>query len=430
MAFYFFHLFEISDYYIYRIPHIGFGIMTSFFLYKITSLIYSENEGIIAAILYFVSPFFFLSGGLFIVPDAALNFSVAGTTYVAIRIIFNSEDNIYFWIALGLLLSLAFLSKYQAYLFGVTLLIAAIIWKKNIVFTKKFYASLVISLLGLVPVFLWNIENNFDSFSFHGNRSSFNFEILHVFKSLFAQFLFFLPTTSILIVMGLTKLKKFRNKQENFLIFLALPTITIFNIFILISDNSFAHWSMVGWMLLLPLAAHYFILMKSFIPQLITLKIFSFFLIFSLVSIALIHSKNGFISKSYGEKIPAWDNTRELLDWGNIANILKKRLNQDELDSLATLNWFDSGQLSSALDYKHSVIVIGPNSNHFKYIDFKEKNFVTLIDILLVNNDTQTYLSEKILDYDYKILNRMELPFFRGDRKYGTIIVLSLEKIR
>ena len=68
---YFFHLFEISDYYIYRIPHIVFGIMTSFFLYKITSLIYSENEGIIAAILYFVSPFFFLSGGLFIVPDAA-----------------------------------------------------------------------------------------------------------------------------------------------------------------------------------------------------------------------------------------------------------------------------------------------------------------------------------------------------------------------
>ena len=223
-------------------------------------------------------------------------------------------------------MSLAFLSKYQAYLFGVTLLIAAIIWKKILFLQKKFYASLVISLLGLVPVFLWNIENNFDSFSFHGNRSSFNFEILHVFKSLFAQFLFLLPTTSILIVMGLTKLKKFRNNQENFLIFLALPTITIFNIFILISDNSFAHWSMVGWMLLLPLAAHYFYFNEIIYTTTNNLKDIQFFSHF-LTSFDCFNSlKNGFISKSYGEKIPAWDNTRELLDWGNIASILKKGL--------------------------------------------------------------------------------------------------------
>ena len=72
---YFIHQFEIIELYHFRIPHVAFGILTSFFLYKITSTIYSTEAGVASAILYFVSPFFFLSGGLFIVPDASLNFS-------------------------------------------------------------------------------------------------------------------------------------------------------------------------------------------------------------------------------------------------------------------------------------------------------------------------------------------------------------------
>ena len=142
-----------------------------------------------------------------------------------------------------------------------------------------------------------------------------------------------------------------------------------------------------------------------------------------------IHTKTGFITRSYEEKIPKWDNTRELLDWKNIANILEKNLPQRELGSLATLHWYDSGQLSSAFNYAHSVGVIGPNSNHFKYINLKQKNFTTLIDVRLINNNSHTDLKEDTLVFGYKIINRVELPFFRGNQKYGFITILSLKKI-
>ena len=59
----------------------------------------------------------------------------------------HKEDKIYLWMSLGLLLSIAFLSKYQAYLFGITLFIAFIIWRRNVLFTKNFYISLLIALL-------------------------------------------------------------------------------------------------------------------------------------------------------------------------------------------------------------------------------------------------------------------------------------------
>ncbi len=426
---YFIHQFEIIDLYIFRIPYVAFGIVTSFLLYKITSTIYSTEAGVVSAILYFVSPFFFLSGGLFVVPDASLNFSVAGATYIAIRLLFNKEDSLYLWIALGLFLSLAFLSKYQAYLFGMTLFVAFFVWGKNLVFKKNFNIALLISIFGLIPVLVWNVENNFDSFSFHGNRSSFELDHFHVFNSLFSQLFFLLPTTGFLVFISLIKNKKYFTKYEKFLVLLALPTIIIFNIFILISNNSFAHWSMVGWMLLIPVASNYFISIKSFKLQLIVLKIVSILATIALISIFLIHSKTGFITKSFGEKIPNWDNTRELLDWAHIARIVTRALQKEELDSVATLSWFDSGQLTSAFHYKYLFGVIGPNANHFKYISLKQKDFTTLIDVQLMHNNQHIDLSEKLLDYNYKVIKKIEIPFFRGNQKYGIISVVSLEKI-
>ncbi len=427
---YFLHLFEIVSLNTFRIPFIAFGLLTSFFLYKITSKIYSNRAGTVSAILYFVSPFFFFSGGLFIVPDACLNFSVAGATYIAMRLIFDNEDNIYLWVSLGLLLSMAFLSKYQAYLFGITLFMAFVIWRKSAFFTKNFYISLLISLLGLVPVFLWNMEHNFDSFNFHGNRSSFNFNLFHIFNSIFAQLFLLLPTTGFLIIMSLVKNKKIFTVDESFLIFLSLPTVIIFNIFILFSDNSFSHWSMVGWMLLIPLASNHLLEMKSFKLHLIILKVTSCFASIIMILTILIHAKTGFITRSFDQKIPRWDNTRELLDWRHIADILTKTLQQKELDTLATLNWYDSGQLTSAFYFKHLVRVIGPNGNHFKYIDVTKKNLITLIDVRLIHNNTDADLSEQILSYNYNITNRLEIPFYRGVRKYGTISIISIEKIQ
>ncbi|MDC3107614.1 glycosyltransferase family 39 protein [Paracoccaceae bacterium] len=423
---YFLHQFGVIESYIFRVPYIVFGILTSFLLFKIGSIIYSKEAGIVSAILYFISPFFFLSGGLFIVPDASLNFSVAGATYVAMRLIFHNEKNTFLWLALGLLLSIAFLSKYQAYLFGTVLFVAFFIWKRNVLFTSKFNISLLFSLVGLVPVLLWNIENSFQSVAFHGNRSSFTFDLPHIFKSLLVQMFFLLPTTGFLIFLSLNK--RLINEHEKFLILLALPTIVIFNIFILLSNNSFAHWSMVGWMLLIPIASNYLILMKSFKPQFLSLKVLSILATVITISSIITHARTGFITRSYGERIPVWDDTRELLDWALIANVLTKNLQERELHSIATLNWYDSGQLAAAFNFKHSVGVIGPNNNHFKYIDLVDKNFTTLIDVRLIHSSDHFELKEATLDHGYNIVNKIELPLFRGKQKYGIINVLAVEK--
>ncbi len=424
---FFIHQFEIIEFYIFRIPHILFGIFTSYFLFKIGSIIYSKEIGIVSAILYFISPFFFLSGGFFIVPDASLNFSIAGATYIAIRLIFNNENNIILWSALGFLLSIAFLSKYQAYLFGIALFFAFFIWRKNVLFTKNFNVSLLISFVGLVPVLLWNIENKFESFAFHGSRSSFIFDFSHIFYSIFGQLFYLLPTTGFLIFLSL--IKKPTSKHEKFLIFLALPTIIIFNFFILLSDNSYAHWSMVGWMLLIPIASYHLLFMKSFKLEFISFKVLSALVAVILISSLIHHARTGFITRSYGDKIPSWDDTRELLDWRIVADVLAKNLEEEELASLATLNWHDSGQLTVAFNYKHTVGVIGPNSNHFKFINLNDENLTTLVDIRLIHTNHDFDIKDESMSYDYNLINKIKFPLFRGNEKYGIVSVFSIEKI-
>ncbi len=425
---YLFHFFEAREAYTFRIPHIIFGTLTSFFLYKIGSLIYSRQTGFIAAILYFISPFFFFSGGFFVVPDSLLNFSVAGATYFAIKIIFGNVNKSYLWFVLGLSLAIAFLSKYQSYVFALTLFIAFIIWKKEAFLDRNFYICFIISICGLLPVIIWNIENNFDSFDFHKTRSSFIFDIFHVLNSIFLQSLLLLPTTAILICISFVNYINVQKREESFLIFLSFPTIFIFNFFMMASENSFAHWSMMGWMLLIPMASNTLHLFKSSLKKFLILKALNVFLIFSLILALSIHARTGFLTNSYSRQTPEWDNTRELLNWKHIAETITDNLKETELKSIVTLNWYDSGQLSVALNHKYSVGVIGPNNNHFKYINLDSGKSFTLVVVRLLNNKNHGDLTDLMQSLGYKINELNNFPLLRGNKNYGIISLFFIEK--
>ena len=424
----FFHFFEVQKAYYFRVPHIMFGTLTSLFLYKIGSLIYSKQAGVFSAILYFISPFFFFSGGFFVVPDGILNFSVAGATFFAMKIIFGNENKSYFWFALGLLLAIAFLSKYQSYLFGSALLVAFIIWKKEVFLNPNFYISLIISVCGLLPVIIWNIENNFDSLNFHQTRSSFTFDIFHAINSVFLQSILLLPTTAILICIGLVKYIKTQKTEESFLILLSIPTILIFNFLMMASENSFSHWSMMGWMLLIPMASNSLNFFKSSLMKFFIIKTLNVFLIFSLLLMVSIHAQTGFLTKNYSRQVPEWDNTRELLNWKHIAKTISENVKGNELKSIVTLNWYDSGQLSVALNHKYNVGVIGPNSNHFKYIKNNSEKFFTLIAVRLLNDKKSEDLKHIMRALGYKTNKVKTFPLLRGGENYGTISILSIEK--
>ena len=142
-----------------------------------------------------------------------------------------------------------------------------------------------------------------------------------------------------------------------------------------------------------------------------------------------IHAQTGFLTKNYSRQIPEWDNTRELLNWKHIAKTISENLKENELKSIVTLNWYDSGQLSVALNHRYHVGVIGPNSNHFKYINKNSEKFFTLIVVRLLNDKKKREdLTNFMQTLGYKTNKVINLPFLRGSKNYGTISILSIEK--
>ena len=151
-------------------------------LYEIGKAIKNHNVGIWSVIIYNLAPFYFFSGGFFVVPDGPLNLGIALVGLCIIKLNFgnNKNDNFYL-ILLGFSLALCFGSKYQGFLIGLGCLLVLIISKKRHFFLKNpyFYLCLLIALVGLLPTIIWNHNNDWISFKFQGSRQNNEINLLN-----------------------------------------------------------------------------------------------------------------------------------------------------------------------------------------------------------------------------------------------------------
>ncbi len=111
-------------------------------------------------------------------PINAIFFSISFPDYMLITLLFLSSfftflfmqrNGIHYWYLAVLLFSLALLTKYNAILFGLGVLIYIVYFKKEIKGPSygHIIASIFIILFIQLPVIFWNLDNDFVSFSFH-----------------------------------------------------------------------------------------------------------------------------------------------------------------------------------------------------------------------------------------------------------------------
>ena len=131
---------------LYRLPYIFYGIATSLILYKIGETLYSPEVGNWSVFLYNIAPFFFFSGGLFVVPDGPLNLGIVlvGLSIITLHSKNKKYDN-FFLIILGLSLAVCFLSKYQGFLIGLGCIFVLVVSKKRHIFLKNPYLYICFS---------------------------------------------------------------------------------------------------------------------------------------------------------------------------------------------------------------------------------------------------------------------------------------------
>ncbi len=219
-------------------------------------------------------------------PIYAIFFSISFPDHLLITLLFASsfclflyfESNTkatsgyYFWYSAVLLFSFALLTKYNAILFGLGVLAYILYNKKKLIGPtySHIVASIVIIFFIQTPVLLWNIGNDFASFSFHlGERLNQEKNLLILLRNnlgfLIGVFLAFSPA----FILNLKNIFFLENYSSNVKDFIGMGKfVFIFSLAFCISLSLFTnvlyYWATPALVLLIPFLTN---ILKSTLAQ-------------------------------------------------------------------------------------------------------------------------------------------------------------------
>ena len=359
--------------FVFRIPTLLFGAVALWMMWRIGCLLGGERVGLWTVALYAASPAFALSGS-FIVPDAPLNMAAAICVYWLVRIAqSDGPAPLSHWVWVGLALALALASKYQAALIPVMALVFALFTRTG---RRWFaqpgpYVASILGLVGLLPVLLWNIANDWASFSFHTGRTGDGINLDNFALMQAGQILYLLPPIAVLAVMGLWRTATSRPAPTQLLLWLiAMGPIVLFNIVYLFSNKSFPHWTMLGWMFALILTAQMIAGGTDRLQRRARAWVSGVaIVVFGAVALLAIHLQTGVLTRFTHDRPPAWDRTWDAFDYSDLRGELEARDLLDGVGIIAARSWIQAAYMSTALQGEYAVKILRGSPHHFPYLE-------------------------------------------------------------
>lgn len=222
-------------------------------------VIRNERTGWLAALLYNLSIYTGIISGLFILPDSPQVVFWLTSVYVMLLLIVKRENINRNLLLLGLFIGLTTMSKVHGVFlwlgFGAYILFHDRSWLKN----PYLYLSAIVTAVVVSPILIWNIQNDFITFKFHGERvevNTFAININYFLQTFFGQILYNNPINIILYIVALVQLKKMEMPKhlKRLLLWLGLPIIIITTL-ISLFRFTLPHWSGPGFIALMLLSA-------------------------------------------------------------------------------------------------------------------------------------------------------------------------------
>jgi 4-amino-4-deoxy-L-arabinose transferase-like glycosyltransferase len=360
-----------------RLPFIFIFAGSSWFLYLLTRRLFSAPAGVWAVLALNLSAFFTLSAGGWMVPDGALLFCLLAAALTLARALFPNDDEPpspwITWLLTGVWLGLAGLSKYNAVLFALGLLIyfLTVPQRRYLLAHPAPWAGALLALVVVSPAIVWNAENGWVSIAFQAGRGvpGGGLHIGNVLANIAGQAIWMLPWIFVPMAIAVwLALRAGRAAERSwYCLCLALPAIAIFTIVPLWGDRGLPHWQMPGWLMLYPILGVYLAHMATTRAWPRYWVYASVALLVGLSAIIVTHAATGF-GKRLFPTLLARDPTLEALEWTNLPAELKSRglLGGKGLFIIAP-NWIEAGKIDQVLGGAIPVLVVGDEPKQFAF---------------------------------------------------------------
>lgn len=249
-----------------RLGSVLIGAANLWIIYRIGERIADSRTGYYASLLYAASVYSSIITGVFILPDTPQSLFWLWALFLIIKTVPISPNlpmsgiNM---LKIGIVIGLGVLSKYTTIFlwFGIGgyILVYNRDWLRN----KWLYYAILSTLITILPIIIWNFQNDFISLTFHSERvdmSGYSVNLDYFFTELGGELLYNNPINYVLIILGV--IAAFRGKLNiekkyiRIILLSGLPLITIFLMFSLFR-STLPHWTAPGFTALIPIAAVY-----------------------------------------------------------------------------------------------------------------------------------------------------------------------------
>ncbi len=342
-----------------RLTAILGSAINTWLIYKILSRIKNEQAGWYAALLYTGCVYTSLISGFFILPDSPQVVFWLVSIYLLIKIFILKESQTKNFLLFGVCTGIATMCKIH----GIYLWFAAALF--ILFFDRKqlrnlyVYISGIITLIIILPIFIWNYQNAFITYNYQGSRVVIDngIQLSSFLKEIGGEILYCNPVVFILICITLFRVIRngvYKGNRRLFylLIFLSLPLIFIcwsVSLF----RNTLPHWPGPAYISLLILCAFYAdecFKEKGFKAW---LRSANFLL---LIIVLLVYFSVNYLPASFGkqneEKLGAGDFTMDLYGWQSFEKAFEKLKDEDvkthnmQADAIIISNkWFPAAHI-------------------------------------------------------------------------------------
>lgn len=409
-----------------RLPNLILGTIALWLLAETGRALGGERAMLWTASLGALAPFMAMSG-LMILPDAPLYVGLTGAMYALIRLA-QGDERLWLWAFGGMCLGLALASKYQAGLLPIALLIWIAVtppaWRW--LAQPGFWLALVLSLLGLAPVLIWNIGNEWASFAFHGGRAGGGLNLANFGQMVGAQLIYLSPAIAIWSTMRLGVRDLWADPVARLLMMIGLGPILMFNVIYLFSAGTLPHWTMPGWLFLLPLVGAWLAKGRSRTAGLWLVG--TAVPIHLIVSVLALQAGTGVLTQARSP-LPKWDNSVPLIPMTEARLALEESDILDGADLIAAMNWIKAGHVSAALGPDWPVRVLSNDPHHFQFMDgHAMTGAAVLLDVTLLGSATAALdrLVQEMEELGLDPVQPMIVPIRRGASDYFALIAIRV----
>jgi hypothetical protein len=322
---------ELTNDFFIRLGPIFLGAVNTYLIYAITKKIKNEKSGLIAALLFTSSIYSSIIAGIFIMPDAPQLFFWIGSLYFLANIISSREGsktenkNL---LLFGICTGLCIMSKVHGIFlwFGFGLYI--VFYDRKKLSNLYLYLAVLLSVLLILPILFWNIDNDYITYTFHSNRVTIDrgININSFLRELLGGAMYNNPINYYLI--GTALVAAWKNKinlkvaYTRLLLLQSLPLILILLSVSLFRDT-LPHWSGPGFTALIILTACYLSDIKTKLSKVVFYAIYLIAGV-SFIGMVVINFYPGTLGAKSEANLGQGDVTLDMYNWDYFKKEFKK----------------------------------------------------------------------------------------------------------